>query len=73
MIWSDFMLTCGTTLLFWPASSSFVAIIFLLGLPGRIAVARNHFEAEAVNLMGYLGFAAVVPLGERLHLGVQTY
>jgi Protein of unknown function (DUF3302) len=31
-----------------------VAIIFLLGLPGRIAVARNHPEPEAVNF----GFTA---------------
>jgi Protein of unknown function (DUF3302) len=38
-----------------------VLLIFLLGLPGRIAIARNHPEAEAVNLMGYLGFLAVVP------------
>jgi hypothetical protein len=35
--------------------------IFVLGLPGRIAIARKHPEAEAVRLMGYLGFLAVVP------------
>jgi hypothetical protein len=35
--------------------------VFVLGLPGRIAIARNHPEAEAVNLMGWLGFLAVVP------------
>ena len=35
--------------------------IFMLGLPGRIAIARKHPEAEAVRLMGYLGFLAVVP------------
>lgn len=35
--------------------------VFLLGLPGRIAIARNHPEAEAVYLMGWLGFLAVVP------------
>jgi len=35
--------------------------IFILGLPGRIAIARKHPEAEAVRLMGYLGFLAVVP------------
>jgi hypothetical protein len=35
--------------------------VFILGLPGRIAIARNHPEAEAVRLMGYLGFLAVVP------------
>ncbi len=36
-------------------------LIFLLGLPGRIAVARNHPEADAVYWMGWLGFLAVVP------------
>jgi hypothetical protein len=35
--------------------------IFILGLPGRIAIARKHPDAEAINLMGYLGFLAVVP------------
>ena len=29
-------------------------LIFLLGLPGRIAVARNHPEADAVYWMGWL-------------------
>jgi hypothetical protein len=37
------------------------AAIFILGLPGRIAIARNHPEADAVNLMGWIGFVAVVP------------
>jgi Protein of unknown function (DUF3302) len=36
-------------------------LIFLLGLPGRIAIARNHPEADAVYLMGWIGFLAVVP------------
>ena len=36
-------------------------MILILGLPGRIAIARKHPEAEAVNLMGWLGFLAVVP------------
>ena len=36
-------------------------VIFILGLPGRIAIARNHPEADAVNLMGWIGFFAVVP------------
>jgi hypothetical protein len=30
-------------------------------LPGRIAIARRHPEAEAVYLMGWVGFLAVVP------------
>ena len=37
------------------------AAVFILGLPGRIAIARRHPEAEAVYLMGWIGFLAVVP------------
>jgi hypothetical protein len=37
-----------------------VAVV-ILGLPGRIAIARHHPEAEAVNLMGWAGFLTVVP------------
>lgn len=37
------------------------AAVFVLGLPGRIAIARNHPDAEAVNLMGWLGFLAIIP------------
>jgi hypothetical protein len=35
--------------------------VFVLGLPGRIAITRNHPDAEAVYLMGWIGFLAVVP------------
>jgi hypothetical protein len=38
-----------------------VAIVFVLGLPGRIAIARRHPDAEAVNIMGWVGFLAIVP------------
>jgi hypothetical protein len=38
-----------------------IVVFFLLGLPGRIAIARKHPDAEAVNLMGWFGFLAVVP------------
>jgi hypothetical protein len=37
------------------------AAVFILGLPGRIAIARKHPEADAVYLMGWVGFIAVVP------------
>ena len=37
------------------------AAVFILGLPGRIAIARRHPEAEAVYLTGWVGFLAVVP------------
>jgi hypothetical protein len=41
---------------------TFLALaIFILGLPGRIAIARNHPEADAVSAMGWVGFLAVVP------------
>lgn len=36
-------------------------LIWLLGLPGRIAIARNHPDAEAVYTMGWVGFIAIVP------------
>jgi Protein of unknown function (DUF3302) len=36
-------------------------VVFILGLPGRIAIARRHPEADAVYLMGWIGFLAVVP------------
>lgn len=35
--------------------------VFMLGLPGRVAIARKHPDAEAVNIMGWVGFLAVVP------------
>ncbi|MFA3915740.1 DUF3302 domain-containing protein [Ruegeria hyattellae] len=35
--------------------------LFLMGLPGRIAIKRNHPHAEAVKIMGWMGFLAVVP------------
>jgi hypothetical protein len=38
-----------------------VVAVFVLGLPGRIAIARKHPDAEAINIMGWLGFMAVVP------------
>ncbi len=36
-------------------------LIFLMSLPGRIAIARKHPEADAVYALGWLGFLAVVP------------
>jgi len=38
-----------------------IAIVFVLGLPGRIAIARKHPDAEAVNIMGWVGFLGIVP------------
>ena len=52
-------LTFATLLLF--VGVALLVVVFLLGLPGRIAIARRHPEAEAVNMMGWAGFLAVVP------------
>jgi hypothetical protein len=39
-----------------------VIVVWLAGLPGRIALARKHPEAEAVKLMGYAGlFPTIYP------------
>ena len=38
-----------------------VVFVVILELPGRIAVARRHPEADAVKLMGLVGFMAIVP------------
>jgi hypothetical protein len=38
-----------------------IALLWIAGLPGKIAIARHHPEAEAVKIMGYAGFLAVVP------------
>src|SRR5229473_6772584 len=35
--------------------------VLVLGLPGRIAIARKHPDADAINIMGWVGFLAVVP------------
>lgn len=39
----------------------FALVISILGLPGRIAIVRNHPDADAINAMGWVGFLAVVP------------
>lgn len=38
-----------------------VALVLIMGLPGKIAYARKHPDADAVNVMGWAGFLAVVP------------
>ncbi|MCB2170550.1 MAG: DUF3302 domain-containing protein [Deltaproteobacteria bacterium] len=40
---------------------SVLALILIMELPGKIAVARKHPEAEAVRMMGWIGFLAIVP------------
>jgi hypothetical protein len=46
---------------FIAAMSVIVILLWIAGLPGQIAIARKHPEAEAVKIMGYAGFLAVVP------------
>ena len=36
-------------------------LLWFAGLPGRIAIARKHPDAEAVKLLGWAGFLPVVP------------
>ena len=36
-------------------------LLWIAGLPGRIAIARKHPDAEAVKLLGWAGFLPVVP------------
>jgi hypothetical protein len=38
-----------------------VVIVFLGSLPGRIAIARKHPDAEAVKIMGWTGLFFAVP------------
>lgn len=38
-----------------------LGLVLLAGLPGRIAIARKHPDAEAVKMMGWAGFLPVVP------------
>jgi hypothetical protein len=47
--------------LFVLVASGLGLAVFILGLPGRIAIGRHHPEAEAVYLMGWIGFLTVVP------------
>ena len=35
--------------------------LFIMGLPGRVAIKRKHPHAESVKIMGWMGFLAVVP------------
>src|SRR5271157_3501085 len=51
-----------TFLVIFALVGAFLAIaVFVLGLPGRIAIARKHPDADGVNMMGWLGFMAIVP------------
>jgi hypothetical protein len=51
-------LTFATILL--TVSAVIAAFVWLAGLPGRIAVARRHPDAEAVKLLGWAGLLPTV-------------
>jgi hypothetical protein len=42
-------------------AAGLVVAVFILGLSGRIAIARKHPEADAVNLMGWLAASPSSP------------
>jgi hypothetical protein len=46
--------------IFLSVVSGVLVFIWLAGLPGRIAIARNHPEAEAVKLLGWAGLLPTV-------------
>ena len=41
--------------------SGVLFVVWVAGLPGRIAIARKHPDAEAVKLMGWAGLLFAVP------------
>jgi Protein of unknown function (DUF3302) len=43
------------------AVAAVIGLVLVAGLPGKIAISRNHPDAEAVKMMGWAGFLAVVP------------
>jgi hypothetical protein len=43
------------------AVAGVVVLVLVAGLPGKIAISRNHPDAEAVKMMGWAGLLAVVP------------
>ena len=47
--------------LFLAGIAGLVTAIFIASVPGRIAIARKHPDAEAVKIMGYAGFLPLVP------------
>jgi hypothetical protein len=57
----DFWDYATFVVLFLLVMSALVFLVWLAGLPGRIAIARKHPDAEAVMLMGYAGFLPLVP------------
>ena len=57
----DFWDYATFVVLFLLVMSGLIFLVWLAGLPGRIAIQRKHPDAEAVKMMGYAGFLAAVP------------
>ena len=57
----DFWDYATFVVLFLLVMSALIFLVWLAGLPGRIAIQRKHPDAEAVMLMGYAGFLPLVP------------
>ena len=57
----DFWDYATFTVLMLLVLAGLITVVWLAGLPGRIAIARKHPDAEAVKMMGYAGFLAAVP------------
>jgi hypothetical protein len=51
-------LTIGTAML--AGGCGILIYIWIAGLPGRIAIARNHPDAQAVKLMGWAGLLPTI-------------
>jgi len=47
--------------LFIIAAACMAVLLFVGGLPGRIALSRKHPDAEAVKIMGWAGLFTVFP------------
>jgi len=56
----DFWDYATFVVLFLLVMSGLIFLVWLAGLPGRIAIQRKHPDAEAVKVMGYAGFLTVV-------------
>jgi hypothetical protein len=41
--------------------AGFAIILYVLALPGKIAISRNHPHAETVKMLGYIGALPVFP------------
>lgn len=55
--WDYWTLVAGIAMV----ASLCALVLFIMGLPGSIAIKRNHPHAESVKIMGWMGFLAAIP------------